>query len=336
VLLAEVPLFPDQASISAERVDALFFFMVAVSTFFSVLIAGLVFYFAIKYRRRCADERPARMEGSMSLEVFWSVVPLVISMVMFVWGASVYFHLARPPGDAMEVYVVGKQWMWKIQHPDGQREINELHVPVGVPVKLTLTSEDVIHDFFVPAFRTKVDVLPGRYVNTWFQATQTGRFHLFCAQYCGTNHSGMIGSVVVQEPARYQEWLTSHAEGSLALEGRKLFLKYQCATCHTANARARAPVLEGVFGQTVHLRDKRTVLADETYLRESILKPDAKVVAGFDPIMPPFQGQIDEEEMIKLIAFIKALKPGETPPRIETAEPPVAKPNVIIIPAQQP
>src|SRR5206468_1681387 len=181
------------------------------------------------------------------------------------------------------------------------------------PVKLTLTSEDVIHDFFVPAFRVKVDVLPGRYAHIWFQATKIGRYHLFCSQYRGTNHSGMTGYVVVQPPAEYQTWLSSHAEGSLALEGRKLFLQHQCVSCHSANARARAPVLEGLYGQLVHLRDGRTVIADETYLRESILKPDARIVAGFDPIMPPFQGQIDEEDLIKLLLFIKALQQGQTP-----------------------
>jgi cytochrome c oxidase subunit 2 len=335
-MFAQVPLFPDQASTSAQRVDALYFFLLGVSGFFSLLIAGLIIYFAVKYRRRSPDQKTARITGSLGLETFWTVVPFVIAMVIFVWGASLYFHLARPPDNAMEVYVVGKQWMWKIQHPGGQREINELHIPLGQPVMLTLTSEDVIHDFFVPAFRTKVDVLPGRYVHTWFQATKTGQYHLFCSQYCGTNHSGMIGWVVVQEPAEYQAWLDHHAEGSLALEGRKLFLKYQCVSCHSADARARAPVLEGLFRQQVHLEDGRTVIADENYLRESILKPDAKIVAGYQPIMPTFQGQIDEEEMIRLIAFLKTLQPGQTPPRIEDAEPPAAKPNILDLPIRQP
>src|SRR5439155_2526322 len=217
---------------------------------------------------------------------FWTVVPFVIAMFMFVWGVELFFHLARPPDDALEIYVVAKQWMWKLQHPLGQREINELHVPRDQAIKLTLISEDVIHDFFVPAFRTKVDVLPGRYVSTWFRPSKRGQYHLFCSQYCGTNHSGTIGTVIVQEPHEYQAWLNSHAEGSLALEGRKLFLKYQCVSCHSADAQARAPVLEGLYRQPVQLQDGRTVLADETYLRESILKPDAKIVAGYQPIMP--------------------------------------------------
>jgi cytochrome c oxidase subunit 2 len=322
-VFADVPLFPEQASTHAEQVDALFFFMVAVTGAVALLVIVFVLYFAVRYRRRRDGQPTPRILGSLWLETTWSVIPLFIFVIMFAWGAKVYFALTQPPADALDVYVVGKQWMWKVQHAEGHREINELHVPLGKPIKLTLTSEDVIHDFAVPAFRTKIDVLPGRYVFTWFQATKAGRFHLFCAQFCGTNHAGMIGSIVVMEPAQYEEWLNSHAEGSLALEGRKLFLKLQCVTCHSANARARAPVLESLFGRTVHLRDGRTVTADEAYLRESILKPQAKVVEGWEPIMPTFQDQVDEEDLIKLIAFIKALGPGQTPVRTEEAAPPV-------------
>jgi cytochrome c oxidase subunit II len=335
-MFAQVQLFPEQASNHAQSVDALFFFLLGVSGFFSVLIATLIVYYGIKYRRKSPGDRPARITGSLGLEVFWSVVPFVIAMIIFGWGVSLFFQLAQPPSDAMEIYVVGKQWMWKIQHPEGQREINELHIPIGRPVKLILTSQDVIHDFFVPAFRTKVDVLPGRYVRTWFTATKTGQFRFFCAQYCGTNHSGMIGWVIVQEPAEYQAWLYQRAEGSLALEGRKLFLKYQCVSCHSADAGARAPVLEGLFGQSVPLRDGRTVIADETYLRESILEPDAKIVAGYEPIMPSYQGQLDEEEILKLVAFIKSLERGETPPRIDSAVPPNARPSTLDLPWRQP
>ncbi len=224
------------------------------------------------------------------------------------------------------MYVVGKQWMWKLQHPEGQREINELHVPVNRPVKLTLTSEDVIHDFFVPDFRAKIDVLPGRYVYTWFQATKIGRFPLYCSQYCGTNHGGMTGFVTVLSPPDYQQWLNSEAEGSLALEGRKLFLKLQCVTCHSGNAKARAPVLENLYGQAVPLKNGQIVTADDTYLRESIVNPEAKVVLGWEPIMPTFRGQVDEEDLIKLIAYIKSLGPGETPVRTEDASPPPVLP----------
>jgi cytochrome c oxidase subunit II len=320
-------LFPTQASTAAERVDALFFFLLGVFGFFTLLVAGLVIYFSVRYRRRPGAARPPRITGSLPLEVFWTVIPFGIAIVIFAWGARVYFYIAKPPAQGEEVYVVAKQWMWKLQHPEGQREINELHIPVGQPVILTLTSEDVIHSFFVPDFRTKVDVLPGRYVNTWFQATKPGTYDLFCSQYCGTNHSGMIGKVIVTSQSEYEAWRQQHAEGSLALEGRKLFLEHQCVSCHSANARARAPVLEGLYLAHVFLRDGTQVLADANYLRESILRPDAQVVAGFEPIMPTFQGQLTEEEIIKLIAFIKALEPGQTPLRIEDSPAPAVTPS---------
>jgi cytochrome c oxidase subunit 2 len=300
----------------------LYFFLLAVSGFFAVLIAGLVIVFAVKYRRRSDAERPRPIAGSIGLEMVWTSIPFGLAMVMFVWGASVFFAIRRPPDDAEEVFVVAKQWMWKVQHLGGQREINELHVPAGRPVRLRLISEDVIHDFFVPAFRVKVDVLPGRYATLWFEATKPGTYHFFCAQYCGTNHSRMVGHVIVMEPARFQAWLNSRAEGSPALEGRKLFMKFRCVACHSASARARAPVLEELLGQQVPLRDGGTVTADKSYLRESILTPKAKVVAGFEPIMPTFQGQISEEELLRIIAFIKSLQRGQTPVRTEDAEPP--------------
>ncbi len=327
-MFAEIPLFPEQASTTAERVDALFFFLCTVTGTMAVLIAALLLFFAWRYRRRAEDERTPRITGNDPLEWFWTIAPLFVFLIMFLWGASVYTSVALPPADAPEVFVIGKQWMWKVQHPDGQREINELHIPIGRPVKLTLTSEDVIHDFFVPAFRTKIDVIPGRYVQTWFQPTKTGRFHLFCSQYCGTSHSNMVGTVVVQEREEYTDWLNSHAEGSLALQGRKLFLKLQCITCHSADAGARAPVLEGLFRQRVNLRDGRTVVADDGYLRESILYPESKVVQGWEPIMPTFKGQVNEEELIQLLAFIKSLRPGQTPVRNEEAQPPLDAPKV--------
>ena len=214
------PLFPERASTIAGRVDALYFFLLAVSTFFSLLIAGLIVYYAVKYRRRSPDAVGTVVHGGIVLEIAWTVIPFIISMVIFVWGASVFFAMSRPPDETLNVYVVGKQWMWKFQHLDGEREINELHVPVGRAVKLIMTSEDVIHDVFVPAFRVKADVLPGRYSTIWFQPTKPGRYHLFCAEYCGTRHSGMIGEVVVMEPSEYQAWLSGGAaEGSLASAG---------------------------------------------------------------------------------------------------------------------
>jgi len=292
----------------AWRVDALYFFLLAISAFFGLLIAGLIVYYAVKFHRRTPDQIGTQIHGGMALEVTWTVIPLMITMVIFVWGASVYFAMARPPDETLNIYVVGKQWMWKFQHLDGQREINELHVPVGRAVKLITTSEDVIHDFFVPAFRMKADVIPGRYVSIWFQPTKPGRYHLFCAEYCGTRHSGMIGEVVVMEPSEYQAWLSGGApEGSLASTGAKLFADLACNTCHRPDAQGRGPVLEGLFGQTVRLQSGETVTVDEAYVRESILTPSAKITAGFQPIMPTFQGLVTEEQLLALIEYVKSL-----------------------------
>ena len=303
------PLFPERASTIAPRVDALYFFLLAIAIFFGLLIAGLIVYYAVKFHRRSPDAVGARIHGGMVLEVTWTVVPLLITMVIFVWGASVYFAMASPPAHRLNIYVVGKQWMWKFQHLDGQREINELHVPVGRPVKLITTSEDVIHDFFVPAFRVKADVLPGRYVTIWFQPTRPGRYHLFCAEYCGTRHSGMIGEVVVMEPNEYETWLSGGAaEGSLASAGAKLFQDLACNTCHRPDAQGRGPVLEGLFGKTVTLQSGETVTVDEAYVRESILTPSAKITAGFQPIMPTFQGLVTEEQLLALIEYVKSLQ----------------------------
>jgi cytochrome c oxidase subunit 2 len=293
----------------AGRVDALYFFLIGISVFFSMLIAGLIVFYAVKYRRRAPDEIGASFHGGMVLEIAWLVIPFLITMVIFVWGASVFFAMARPPDGALNIYVVGKQWMWKFQHLDGQREINELHVPVGRPVKMIMTSEDVIHDFFVPAFRVKADVLPGRYTTVWFEPTVPGRYHLFCAEYCGTKHSAMIGQVVVMEPSEYQTWLSGGApEGSLASTGAKLFADLACNTCHRPDAQGRGPVLEGLFGNTVALQNGETVTVDEAYVRESILTPSAKITAGFQPIMPTFQGLVIEEQLLALVEYVKSLK----------------------------
>jgi cytochrome c oxidase subunit 2 len=217
--------------------------------------------------------------------------------------------MASPPPETLNIYVVGKQWMWKFQHLDGQREINELHVPVGRDVKLITTSEDVIHDLFVPAFRIKADVLPGRYINIWFRATRPGRYHLFCAEYCGTKHSGMTGQVVVMEPADYQDWLSGGAgQGSLASAGEKLFNDLACNTCHRPDSQGRGPVLNGLFGKTVSLVGGGMLTADEGYIRESILNPSAKITAGFQPIMPTFQGLVTEEQLLELVEYVKSLK----------------------------
>ena len=314
------PLFPETASTIASRVDALYFFLVGVSGFFSLLIAGLIVFFAIKYRRRSPEQTGARLHGGMLLEIAWSVIPLAIVLVIFVWSSSVFFAIARPPEDTMNVYVVGKQWMWKFQHLTGQREINELHVPVGRPVKLIMTSEDVIHDVFVPAFRVKADVLPGRYSHLWFEATKAGTYHLFCAEYCGTQHHRMGGRVVVMEPGDFQNWLSEGgAEGSLASAGEKLFADLACNTCHRPDAQGRAPVLEGLFGKTIELQNGRQVTVDEAYLRESIVNPNEQITAGFQPVMPAYQGLVSEEGLLELVEYIKSLRASEQMPLVRPA-----------------
>ncbi len=327
-MFAEMIWFPHQASTTAYSVDMLLYFLLAVCGSVGLLVAVLIFYFSIRYRRRPGTPIPAEMRGNLKLEIFWSTTPMLIFIGIFIWGAMIYFNAYRAPDDATVVYVVGKQWMWKVQHPEGQREINELHVPLGRPVKVLLTSEDVIHSFFVPDFRIHMDVLPGRYTSVWFQPTEVGSFHLLCSQYCGANHAGMNGYVVVMEPRDYEQWLHLHAEGSLALQGRKTFLRYRCISCHSADAEARAPVLEELYGKPVHLRDGRTVIADEDYLREHILTPGKKVVAGWENIMPTFQGQVGAEEVNELVAYIKSLKKGETPRRVEEFPPPNATPPI--------
>lgn len=331
------PLFPDAASTLAGQVDLFYFFLTGVSLFFAVLIATLLIVFAIRYRRGRPDDMPVQIHGSTQLELVWTIVPFGIAMVIFAWGALVYMNMARPPDNAHEVFVVGRQWMWKLQHLEGRREINELHVPVGQPIKLTMTSEDVIHSFFVPAFRMKWDVLPGRYTTAWFEANRVGEYHLFCAEYCGSQHAGMIGRIVVMEPADYQAWLgeqvavmPASAMGSAAQAaplppaqaGEVLFHQKACVTCHQPQAGALGPSLVGLYGQRVTLQDGRQVVADDAYLRESILDPTAKIVAGYQPVMPTFRGQLDEEQILHLIQYIKSLQPPGADSRVTPAAPP--------------
>lgn len=302
-------LLPEQGSTHAAPVDLLYFFLLGLAACVTVVIAALIVYFSIKYRRGNTHVDRTPGDGhALALEITWMVIPLVVSMLIFGWGAALYFSGYRSPAGAMEVRVVAKQWMWKFQHPNGRREINTLHAPLGQPVKLTMISEDVIHSLFVPAFRIKRDVLPGSYAACWFEATRTGGFHLFCAEYCGTNHSRMIGSVVVLEPADYEAWLGGgQANESPAAAGKRLFEELRCAACHLPETGpVRGPPLQGVFGREVTLKGGQTVTADENYLRESILRPGAKVVKGYEPIMPSFDGQVDEEQLIQLIAYIKS------------------------------
>jgi cytochrome c oxidase subunit 2 len=304
------PLFPVQASNFAPEVDHLLFYLLAVSVCFTVVIFAAIFFFAIRYRRKAPGEVPHAVHTGIALEIAWMVIPFGLTMVMFGWGASIFFKESRPPDNAMNIYVVGKQWMWKIQHAEGQREINELHVPVGRPIRLTMTSEDVIHSFFVPAFRTKEDVVPGRYSTTWWTPTKVGKYHLFCAEYCGTKHSGMTGWIYVMEPGDYQAWLNGgRSFGSLAENGEKLFQDLACGNCHKMDGSGRCPTLVGLFGRPVQLATGQTVTADEGYIRESILQPDAKVVAGYQPLMPTFQGLVTEEGVLQLVEYIKSLTP---------------------------
>jgi cytochrome c oxidase subunit 2 len=318
------PLVPESASTLSGQVDALYFYISGVTVFFTLLISGVILFFVVKYRRRNPYEIPRPIEGSMKLETLWSVIPLLIAMSIFVWGAKLYFQEYRPPKDALEVYVVGKQWMWKFQHVTGQREINELHVPVGRKVKLIMASEDVIHDVFVPAFRIKADIVPGKYTTEWFQATKPGRYHFFCAEYCGMNHSGMGGWVEVMEPTDFDNWLSGNAnQMSAASAGRQLYESMGCVSCHGANAEGgRGPALVGVYDSQVVLNNGQAIKADEDYVRESILNPQAKIVSGFGPIMPSFQGQLSEEQLLQVVAYVKSLSTpkAETP----TAKPPAS------------
>jgi cytochrome c oxidase subunit 2 len=314
-MFTNLPFFPQQASAQAGQVDGLFFFMVAVTALFSIGIAAALILFAVKYRRKSENEVGYAIHGSLALELLWTIIPLCIAMVMFAWGAKVFFDLFRAPAGAMEVYVVGKQWMWKVQHMEGQREINELHVPVGRPVKLIMGSEDVIHSFYIPAFRVKADVIPGRYNQLWFTATQPGRYHLFCAEYCGTKHSGMIGSIIAMEPTAYQAWLTGGAPAdSPVAAGAKLFQDLACVTCHLTESQGRGPNLTNLFGKTVELEGGGSAVFDEAYIRESIVNPQAKLAAGFQPIMPTFQGLVSEEQLLQLIAYVRSLS-QQTPAR---------------------
>jgi cytochrome c oxidase subunit 2 len=306
-----VPFAPEQASTFAPHVDALYAYLVLITVFFSVLITALLLFFAVKYRRRSPGEVPRPIAGSMVLELSWTIIPLMIAMTIFVWGASTFFKAYRAPKQAMEVYVVAKQWMWKFQHQTGQREINELHVPVGARVKLTMTTEDVIHSFYVPAFRIKQDVVPGRYQQIWFEATKPGKFYLFCAEYCGTNHSGMGGYVYVMEPTAYQQWLAGGTGAeSASAQGQKLFQERGCASCHQTEAggqQGRGPTLFGLFGKKQQVQGDGEVTVDEAYIRESILDPQAKLAMGFQPIMPTFRGQLSEEQVLQLVAYIRSL-----------------------------
>jgi cytochrome c oxidase subunit II len=306
-------LFPTQASTLAPEVDNLYLGIVAITAFFAVVVVIFVVYFAIKYRDDTGEKIGAPITGSMPLELGWSLIPFFISIGIFVWASVVFFHIVRAPDQTLDIYSTGKRWMWRFQHIDGQREINELHVPVGRPVRVVFTSEDVLHDLFIPAFRVKADAVPGRYSAIWFEPTQVGQYHIFCAEYCGTRHSGMIGTVYVMEQADYQAWLSGGGGltgGTMLQQGEALFTQLACVTCHLPDGTGRGPSLVGVFGSTVTLDNGSTVTADESYLRESILTSQAKTVKGYEHIMPTFQGLINEDGVAALIEYIKSMQAG--------------------------
>ena len=301
-------LFPAEASTIAPYTDALYFFLLGMTIFGVLLVGTLVFGFGIRYRR-ARHPVAIQVEGSTLLEATWTIIPLGIFLVIFVWGALLYFRIYNPPVNAMNVYIIGKQWMWKAEHPGGQHEINALHVPSGRPVQLTMISQDVFHSFSIPDFRVKREVIPGRYTTVWFQATDPGVYHLFCSQYCGTLHSGMIGQITVLKPEDYEKWLKQSTSGmSLAQNGERLYASMGCISCHSGNAAARGPNLAGVYGSRLIQADGSQVLVNDAYLRDSILNPSQHVTAGYAPIMPTYQGQISEDGLISLVEYIKNLQ----------------------------
>lgn len=306
-MFQDLPLFPPSASTLSDRVDHLYLFLVGMSLFFSLLISGAIVLFAVRHRR-AKGVRATQIEGSVPLELVWTLIPLALVMVCFAWGARLFFEAGRSPDDALRFEVTGKQWMWKIQHPTGHREINDLHLPVGVPIELQMTSEDVIHSFYIPAFRVKQDVLPGRYTTMWFEATRPGTYHLFCAEYCGTKHAEMIGTVHALDPLEYERWLEGAPPPEDPVEaGARLFAALRCDTCHAAGAESRGPLLDGRFGSQVMLASGETVAFDAEYVRRSILEPAAQISAGYTPLMPTYRGQVSPEQIAQLTAYIRSL-----------------------------
>ena len=315
-------ILPEKASTFAEHVDPLYWFLILFVGAFFVVVCSVVLYWGIKYRKREGEDRRSHHPHSTMLEVAWTGVLVVIALSIFAWGVTIFFRAYDVPENALEISVMGKQWMWKIRHPNGKREVNELHVPVGQPVKLTMTSQDVIHSFFVPAFRLKQDVLPAKYTTMWFTATKTGEFPLFCAEYCGTDHSVMGGKVVVMEPRDYAQWLGGTAGETALSSGARLFERLGCASCHAVGDRSRGPNLEGVYGSELTLTTGEKVKVDDVYLRESILNPTLKIVSGYSPLMPSYKNQLEEEEILNLITYIKSLRGAVASNAATAAQPP--------------
>lgn len=305
-------LLPPSASAAARGTDALYLALVGFSTLMAVIFMALIVIFSYRYRRNAKVNRAGAPSSARGLEAAWTIAPLVVFLALFAWSARQYALQSQAPRDATRVFVVAKQWMWTVEHPNGRREINELHIPVDTPIKLIMTSQDVIHSFFVPAFRNKRDVVPGRYSTIWFRADRPGEYLLLCAEYCGTDHSEMKGRVVAMAPQDYARWMEEGApHPGLAERGFALFRRHGCMGCHAAASSVHAPELSGLLGRRVHLSDGRNIVADETYVRDSIMEPQRAIVAGYDAIMPSFKNQLNEEEITAIIEYIRSLGPDE-------------------------
>jgi len=307
--MRDFPWWPGAASSYAPEVDHLFIALLIVTALVLALVFGLMLVFAVRYRRGSDADRDHRVKKSWRWEVSWTTATFIAFLGLFYWGADLYRRLYHPPSGATELFVLGKQWMWKVEHPEGQSEIDELHLPVGRPVRLLMTSQDVIHSFFLPAFRVKRDVLPGRYESLWFEPTQTGEFPILCAEFCGLDHSHMRGRVIVMKEEDFAAWLEAQPPAeTLARAGAALFRELGCSGCHDGRGTVRAPRLDGLYGRPVPLQGGGTVVADERYIRDSILQPKREVAAGYEAAMPSFAGQIGEDEILKLMAYIKSLR----------------------------
>jgi cytochrome c oxidase subunit 2 len=303
-----IPFWPDTAAVNAVVVNNLYIAELSLSILIIATVVVMMLTFCIRYRYGSTASRANLVQKTWHWEISWTTATLVLFLVLFVWGAAIYIWLYDSPRGDLEVYVVGKQWMWKMEYPGGQREIDSLHVPVDKTVRLVLASQDVVHSFFIPAFRIKHDVVPGQYETIWFKATKTGEYRIECSEYCGTQHAHMRGSVVVMEPTAYAQWLRHQGvKESLAEQGEALFRRYGCSGCHAESSTVHAPSLNGLYGRLVHLQDGSTVKADERYIRDSILLPKSQVAAGYPPVMPSFAGQIGEDDLLKLMAYIQSL-----------------------------
>lgn len=320
---------PEQASTFAKNYDALFLTITALAVFFTIVVFSMVLFFVVKYRRGKKADRSNPVHDHLKVELTWTIIPTILGLLIFVWGAQVFVQQRTIPEDALEIHVIGKQWMWHVQHPDGTLENNEIHIPKGVPIKLTMISQDVVHGLYIPQFRVQYHVVPGRYTTTWFQATKTGRFNLFCSMHCGTQHSEMGGYVYVMEPEEYAAWLEKDGNRfvetpkSLVQAGEQLWNEKRCSTCHGAQDSDLGPSLVGILGRQRQMTDGRKVVADEAYIRNSILNPWDQIVAPYSQTMPSYAGDLSEEDILHLIAYLKSLG-GSTQPAPADAQAPEA------------